>query len=285
MRISSIPKVVALLACPLCSEPLTVASDAALSCTAGHTFDVSREGYVSLLAGKALTSTADTPAMIAARETFLSAGHYEPIRDAVAQVLSRTLAEKAKGAIVEVGAGTGYYLAGALESQPGRVGISLDTSKPALRRAARIHDRAGAVACDVWGRMPIRDKVAAAVLDIFAPRNIAEMARIIAPGGVVMVVTPRPGHLAELVGILGLLNVDERKADRLEGKMAGHFAVAESLVVKQSMALTRADIAALAGMGPSAYHTDKAALEARIAGLPESTPVTLEVTVAAYLAL
>ena len=35
------------------------------------------------------------------------------------------------------------------------------------------------------------------------PRNVAEFARILRPGGVVVTVTPEPGHLAELAGPMG----------------------------------------------------------------------------------
>jgi 23S rRNA (guanine745-N1)-methyltransferase len=35
-------------------------------------------------------------------------------------------------------------------------------------------------------------------------------------------------------------------------------------------------------MGPSSWHLDAPALEARIAGLPEPVPVTLAVTLSAY---
>lgn len=285
MRITDLPDVVAVLACPHCGQPLVVASPDALRCSAGHSFDVAREGYVSLLAGGALTSTADTPAMIAAREAFLSAGHYAPIATAVTETLGRSLAEKTAGAIVEVGAGTGYYLARALDAQPGRAGVALDTSKPALRRAARAHERAGAVACDVWGRIPVRDGAAAAVLDIFAPRNIAEIARILAPGGVLVVVTPGARHLGELVETLGLLSVDERKADRLEEQLAGRFELVESVEIELAMSLSHEDIAALAGMGPSAHHTDAAMFAQRIGDLAAPVTITLSVVVSAYRAL
>lgn len=285
MRITELPEVVALLACPHCGESLTVASNSALRCSAGHAFDVAREGYVSLLAGNALTSSADTPDMIAARESFLSAGHYAPVRDAVAQLLERTLAEATPGAILEVGAGTGYYLAGVLDVQSQRRGLALDTSKPALRRAARIHERAGAVACDVWGTIPVQDATVAAVLDIFAPRNITEIARVLAPGGVLVVVTPRSGHLGELVEPLGFLSVDDRKADRLEEQLAGRFVPAESMVVEQVLVLSHAAVGDLAGMGPSAHHTDRIAFAGRIAVLSEPCPVTMSVNVSAYRAL
>ena len=87
----------------------------------------------------------------------------------------------APGCIVDLGAGTGWYLARALERLRGTTGLALDVSKPALRRAARAHPSLAAVACDAWGPLPLRDGGVAAVLDIFAPRNAAEIARVLVP--------------------------------------------------------------------------------------------------------
>lgn len=64
--------VLPLLRCPVCAAALHRAGPA-VRCPAGHSFDVARSGYVSLLPGGA--GTADTAQMVAARDRFLSAGH------------------------------------------------------------------------------------------------------------------------------------------------------------------------------------------------------------------
>jgi len=284
MRIPELPHVLAALRCPHCAEPLAAEGDT-LRCANGHAFDLARQGYVSLLRGDARTGTADTSAMIEARDAFLSAGHYAPIADEVARLVAETLADGPDGVIVEVGAGTAYYLAETLALLPDRVGVALDISKPALRRAVRANDRIGAVACDVWSGLPLATDSAAAVLDVFSPRNVAEMARVIAPGGVLVVVTPAAAHLRELIGALGLLSVDERKPERLDAQLSEQFELVETAEVGRTMRLTHAEVAALAGMGPSAWHTDAAALVTAIDGLADPAEVTLAVTVSAYRAL
>ena len=65
----------------------------------------------------------------------------------------------------------------------------------------------------------MRDGVAAVVLSVFAPRNGEEMARILAPGGALVAVTPTTRHLYELVGPLGLLSVPDDKEDRLDAQL------------------------------------------------------------------
>jgi 23S rRNA (guanine745-N1)-methyltransferase len=182
---------------------------------------------------------------------------------------------------VDVGAGTGWWLARVLDRVPERAGLALDSAKPALRRAARAHPRAAAALCDAWRALPVRDGAAALVLSVFAPRNGAEIARVLAPGGALVVVTPTPRHLAELVGPLGLLRVDERKEERLERALAA-FVPAEPLQVETTMELSHADVAALAGMGPSAHHVAPGVLAERVAALPSPVAVTASVVVSAY---
>ena len=108
-----------------------------------------------------------------------------------------------------------------LAALPGRAGICLDLSKPALRKAARAHPRAVAVGSDVWRRFPVADGSAAVVLSVFGPRNPAETIRVLGPAGIFLLVTPAPEHLAELVGPLGLLSVDAAKPQRVAAATAG----------------------------------------------------------------
>ncbi len=77
--------VIGLLRCPHCGDGLSQAG-AALRCARGHSFDVARQGYVNLLPGDAHTGTADSAAMVGARDAFLSAGHFAGLRDAIAKV-------------------------------------------------------------------------------------------------------------------------------------------------------------------------------------------------------
>src|SRR5690606_4217979 len=112
------------------------------------------------------------------------------------------LAGTRRGLVVDVGAGTGHQLRRLLDTWPETVGLAVDASKPALRRAARAHRRIGAVLTDVWQPLPLADRVAAAVVVVFAPRNPAEFARILAPDGVLLLATPTGDHLADLATAL-----------------------------------------------------------------------------------
>ncbi|MQA16613.1 MAG: methyltransferase domain-containing protein [Pseudonocardiaceae bacterium] len=266
------------LECPHCRGVLRLDGDT-VRCGNRHAFDVARQGHVSLLTGAAVP-TGDTASMVAARSTFLGAGHYDPIVQAVCAAAEPALARQREGCVVDVGAGTGHHLAAVLDRVPQRRGIALDSSKYAARRAARAHPRLGAVVCDVWRRLPVRTGAAALVLDVFAPRNAAEIRRVLRPAGALVVVTPTSRHLTELVGAIGLLSVDERKQQRLDEQLGPPARTADC---EYRMALPHGAVEALAAMGPAAWHTTPEALRERVRALPDPVTVTASVTVSAYL--
>jgi 23S rRNA (guanine745-N1)-methyltransferase len=248
--------------------------ESVLRCAEGHSFDIARQGYVNLVPGQG-----DTAPMVEARESFLGAGHYRRLGSALVEEAARI---DTAGAVVDLGAGTGHYLVGVLEALGDRTGLAVDASQAALRRAARAHARAAAVGADAWKELPLRDGVAALILSVFAPRNPSEMARVLAPDGALLAVTPSTRHLHELVGPLGLLSVPEDKADRLDHQLADHFTLSERRDVEYSMFLARDEAAQLVRMGPSAWHVDEQTIGERLAALPDPLTVTASVTLSRY---
>ncbi len=268
----------------MCGDALELIGRTA-SCPQRHAYDLAKQGYLNLLPSASTGIEGDTADMIQAREDFLAVGFYEPIREALIAASVEALRETTPdtGVVVEVGAGTAYYLSGVVE---GRRGLALDVSRYAARRAAKVDPaRVGAVVCDAWRELPVQDGAAALVLNVFAPRNAKEMARILAPGGSLLVVTPNQDHLGELVAVLGLVRVDEEKDRRLAESLAGSFRRTGSEVVEETMRLDHAAIERLVAMTPSARHTSKAELAERIAVLADPVQVTLSVTLSIWQAV
>ncbi|MET0513206.1 MAG: putative RNA methyltransferase [Thermoleophilaceae bacterium] len=270
-----------LLRCPHCDGALAC-DNATVRCEAGHSFDVARQGYLSLLPGDAELGSADTAAMVSARSAFLGAGHFDPLAEEVQSECERAVAADAGGCVVDLGAGTGWYLARVLERVGDRTGLALDLSKHALRRAARAHPRIAAVACDAWRPLPLRDGVAALALSVFAPRNGPELARVLRSRGALVLASPTRAHLRELVPALGLLSVDERKPQRLAAQLDPYFDRLAQHGLDWTMELDHAGVRDLVGMGPSALHTDAGALEEAVAALAEPVCVTGSVSVSVY---
>jgi 23S rRNA (guanine745-N1)-methyltransferase len=274
VRFRALAAVAAYLRCPACVGQLRLGG-ARLACDRGHSFDIARHGYVNLTAGRAGPGTGDTAAMVAARGTFLSRGHYRPLAEAL-----RTLAVQhdpgAPGLVADLAAGTGHYLSGVLEALPHRHGVCLDLSVPALRRAARSHPRAGAVGADIWRPLPLAARTVALALSIFGPRNAAETGRVLGSGGALIMAMPGPAHLWELRRPLGMIGIDKQKLRRIAG--AYHdYALSGLTIVNYQLSLDHADLAALVTMGPSARHISPESLATRIRALPSPVEVTVDV--------
>ncbi|MFE3519311.1 methyltransferase domain-containing protein [Streptomyces sp. NPDC059166] len=264
-----------LLRCPTCRARRLHADHAALRCPVGHTFDIARHGYAGLLTGTRATS-GDDAAMVRARERFLSTGAYAPIREVGARLAADAVSERAT--VVDVGCGTGYYLAGVLDHLSGARGLGLDTSVRALRLAARAHDRAAAVAWDVFRPFPLADGTADVVLDVFAPRNPAEFRRVLRPTGRLIVVRPTGRHLAELRDhVPAMVAVDPAKEQRLHRALAPFFEAVVTEQVEYSATLSRPDVLDLVAMTPSARHVSSADLNDG-AALPDRVGVSVLAT-------
>ncbi|WNE96149.1 methyltransferase domain-containing protein [Streptomyces luomodiensis] len=269
----------ALLTCPVCRARL-VPAGRALRCAEGrHSFDVARQGYLSLMTGRRARS-ADTPEMVRARTAFLGAGHYAPLASRLAG-LALSLCP-ADGTVLDAGVGTGYYLAAVLDALPGALGLGLDTSAYALRAAARAHPRAGAASWDVWRPLPVRTGSVDLVLNVFAPRNGGEFHRVLRPDGALLVLTPASGHLRELRSRLGLLSVDPAKERRLHSALGDRFRHERTEPLEYVLRLGGQDLDALVSMGPTAHHIDADELRHRIARLSCPQPVTVSVRASVY---
>ncbi|RKR30269.1 putative RNA methyltransferase [Arthrobacter oryzae] len=313
------------LLCPVCRDRLRSGDDATrtLVCGAGHSFDAAKQGYFNFLVGKGTVFEADTADMVAARFDFLSAGHYQPLASAVAELAAPALARSAgkRPTVLDAGTGTGHYLravldrakqdrakqdrakqdptaqeraeqqrpeqqGGAPDGFPREIGpaqaIGLDISKFALRRAARMNPEAFNVVGDVWQPLPVADHAADVVTVVFAPRNAPEFARVLRPGGRLVVVTPRPGHLEEIAGQAGLLGIEPAKDERLAVSLGKHFTPAGSRDLDLALSLDPRDVANLALMGPAGHHLDRAALAALEASLPARTSVSARFRISVF---
>lgn len=273
--------IVDILADPNDGTALSGADDfSRLVSESGHSFDVAKQGYVTLAAGAGLKHKGDDMDMVNARETYLAMGHFAPFVEAVTGAVqgaldSASLAESTPASLLEVGAGTGYYLAHTLDSIAEARGVGLDISPHAAKHLAKCHPRVGAVVADVWERLPIRDESVDAISVVFAPRNPAEFQRVLAPDGQVIVLTPDAGHLDELREPLGILGVEDGKVERMYEQAEGYLEqAADPVDISFPIELDKASVAAQVGMSPSARHISAGELAERMAALPPTLTVT-----------
>lgn len=245
---------IALLACPLCHKELRQ-TGAVLKCDNNHSFDIAKEGYVNLLVQK---RSGDAKEMLKARRNFLEGGLYQPLSDAVNELVRAHL-PNAPGPlhILDAGCGEGYYLDRlqcALASQQDGCYIGMDVSKEAIRMAAKRYRQPFFVVADLKQRLVLADGVIHAILNIFAPRNPTEFARVSVAGGILIVVIPAPEHLLRLRAALGLLGIEEQKLQHVKEQFAGQFEFVTSAAIAYQMHLNREQIEQVVMMTPNYWH-------------------------------
>ncbi|MBV7281571.1 methyltransferase domain-containing protein [Corynebacterium sp. TAE3-ERU30] len=278
-----------LLADPVDGTPL-VSHDGyrSLVSATGRSYEVSAKGFVTLAANGRLAHDGDDAQMVADRETFLSQGHYAPFVEAVTQGVHEALEDAGVGndiapALCEIGAGTGYYLSHTLDAVDDSRGVGIDVSIPAAEKLTHSHSRVGAVVADALERLPLLDRSIHALTLIFAPHNAAECARVLAPGGNVVMLNAEPGHLSELREPLGILDVEQGSTERLIEEMSEYLVpVQPPQLVEFRMSLDQPSIAAQIGMSPSARHIEPEVLAERVAVLPKRMEITARASITRF---
>jgi 23S rRNA (guanine745-N1)-methyltransferase len=220
------------LACTVrgCGRALTPA-DRRLICPAGHAFDVARSGYVSLLQPQDRRSRApgDSKEAVAARARLLDAAVGRAAIDAIVEASSVVTSRPLVAA--DLGCGSGELL-GALAATRDVCGVGIDLSTAAVDAAARRFPDQTWVVANADRRLPLLDASVHLVLSLNGRRNPDECARVLAPGGVLIVAVPAPDDLIELRASVQGAGVTRERADAVVAEHAERFDVAKRATVR-----------------------------------------------------
>lgn len=267
------------LRCPVCRLDLTVAAGS-LVCLHRHSFDLAREGYVNLLRSRRHRPAdgGDGPVQLEYRRAFLDAGYFDAVASAITTHVQHE-GEKPEGGcwhVLDCGFGTGHHLAKieAALSLP-VIGLGLDISKDAPRRAARRWPGLAFAVADLWAEWPVKDATFDLAISVFAPRNFPEAARVLRRGGWIAVAYPGSEHLRELRHRFGLLDHQVHKSERLIA--AANRLVGPPTIVRhhREVILEGAAVRAAIMMGPNAHHIEPSKLAAEMG----PTAVTFDIAI------
>jgi SAM-dependent methyltransferase len=133
---------------------------------------------------------------VAARERLAERGLDRALRVLLCELVKEA-ALTAEDALLELGVGVGSLL-----SEVGPVTAAecfgIDLSSPGLRAAARRARSATCLVANADYRLPFLDGCLALALSIKAPRPLEELARVVRPGGQLLLGLPTRDDLAEL---------------------------------------------------------------------------------------
>ncbi len=200
------------LACPIDGERLDL-HEKQLVCKNGHSFDVSRQGYVNLLPvqHKRSKEPGDSKEMVIARTEFLNSGFYEPVADKLTEMLLARLLDNhsslQEACLLDAGCGEGYYLDFIFNSLKFKDFnsklslIGLDISKPAIASAAKRNNKISWIV-GTNRQPPVLENSVDIILCVFGFQNFAGFRKILKADGKIILVDPGADHLKELREII-----------------------------------------------------------------------------------
>ena len=162
--------------------------------------------------------------------------------------------------MLDAGCGEGYYLGQlqcALEQQLPDAHIDylgLDIAKEAMRMAAKRYKGVHFLVANLKERLVFANDALHILLNIFAPRNVEEFARILTLGGIALVVIPAPQHLRQLRETLSLLSIEEHKQEHVIEQFTSHFTYIGATSVHSTLRLNNQEILQAVMMTPNYWH-------------------------------
>lgn len=237
-----------ILRCPVCAAALH-GQDRSFKCENGHSFDLSKEGYVNLLTGEK-GQHGDNKLMLSARRLFLEKGYYAPLKEAVCEALRTVMPER--GRLLDEGCGEGYYTQGMANALPQAEIFGFDISKEAVRMAAK--RKCGFFFVGSTYSVPIASQSVDAVTLLFSPFCREEILRVLKDDGIFVMAVPGEMHLWELkTALYETPYRNEVQDTQIEG-----FTLLKKTEINDRITVeTQEEIAALFSMTPYYYKTSR----------------------------
>ena len=270
-----------ILECPYCHGALQKIGKT-LFCDQRHAFDIARSGYINLQPARSRTSLVpgDNKKQLLRRASFLAKGFFDFVSRRMVETFLRVRPDASAIQVLDAGCGTGYHLErvvmGLSEGDVRCGGLGLDVSKGAVQIALQSPSVDGCIISNIWERWPIRSAAVDCLINVFAPKNFGEMARVLSADGLLCIAYPGEEHLAELRPIVPLMGIRKQKRSEylIEAKR-----VFEDVWLEEGcdvINLSRCDMSDLVLMGPNAIQL---ASENSLDPLPECMDVTIQIEI------
>ena len=251
--------------CPKCLSESCI-ENISLVCSNNHRYDFSKKGYIHLINNYKPTKYSEE-LFIARSEVFGN--------DFYANVLKniQNLVEKyAKGIVLDIGCGEGYYIKKLKTVFPEKYFYGLDNSKDAIELAVK-EDKLNPYMVANLANLPFKDGSVSCILNILTPANYAEFFRVLGDEGYLIKVIPNANYLGEIRELIG--GKEYTNSDTVS-LIEENCTIVERITVSDTFELTQMQAASFLKMTPLTF--SKVITDADIEKLKEIT-IDLELLV------
>ncbi|GAA3344249.1 MULTISPECIES: putative RNA methyltransferase [Lysinibacillus] len=237
---------IALFACPLCQQSMHVYEQGRLVCSANHSFDIAKQGYVNMLTHGSTSKYSKD--LFESRKAVIDSGIYDVVEAKIGELIYSA------NTVLDTGCGEGSHLARIMNEKKNGVGIGIDIAKEGILAAARHYPQ------QIWcvgdlAKSPFAQGSFDAILNILSPANYEEFKRLLAPNGCMVKVVPQSGYLQELRAQLYADSSKETYSnEQIVARFQDSFGEVNIERVTYTLPLAQELVPALLEMTPMGWH-------------------------------
>lgn len=182
--------------CPICKEALALDTREALVCQEGHSFDISKKGYVNVL--RQAPKENYEKALFESRQRLIHAGMYKGLIEKMRDMIEGRFASEKGGYLLDAGCGEGSHLCQlkTLLGDPWAC-FGLDIAKAGVALATDHRQDITWLVGDL-AQLPIQNEGLEVILNILSPGHYETFKRVLKPEGVILKVIPTADYLKEI---------------------------------------------------------------------------------------
>lgn len=247
-----------LMQCPLCFSNLHLKDEGLMVCDQHHSFDLSKKGYINFL--KQAPKENYEKDLFKSRQEIIKAGMYEPLMEAIHEILVNLCGTIKNPSLLDAGCGEGSHLNDlSLRLDKSWHLFGLDIAKAGIHLATDHRNDTTWLVGDL-AQLPIADKSLDVILNILSPGHYDSFKRVLKEEGIVIKVIPQADYLKEIRQ--GLYPEKAYSNEQVRDHFENNFEVIQEKVVSYSFKLTEAMKPKLLKMTPLTWQSSKEALKA-----------------------
>lgn len=199
-----------LILCPVCKETLHANDDYTMTCTNGHSFDISKKGILNLV-GKSNDKLYDNTLFLNRRQV-INNGNYDPLITRISELLHKYVTASTNHLrIIDAGCGEGSFFNAICqvndnETSNGKAKetnshVGIDLSREGINLASD-HGSDIIWLIDDLANIHIKDRAFDVLLNILSPANYSQFKRVLDNDGIIIKVVPGKDYLREIRNVL-----------------------------------------------------------------------------------